>query len=376
MKIGQLPWQIWVTGLMLVSSSVVVFALSLLRTQEASECQSEVNTTIPEPTRLYCAQLSASHETVDDLSTAIALARSISVDHPLHLESERLVEQWSLKLLEFGERVFQEGKLEDAIAIAERVPPFSPAYDTASERVRRWRSIWEKAEAIDQEVKAEMEQDNWRPAFDIARKLITAGNEYWATIRYRELVEQIQTIRENKDKNPTTAAARPSRKPAIIEVTSGKELLTYWQREQEQTAIAQLQKARQLANPGDAKSLQAATDAAEEVLYGTPQYKEAQRLAKDWRRQVEVMEDRPYLDQAIKLASQGDAVSLQAAIAQASHVGFGRALYREAQDKIGQWTERIQQLHLQTFPEQAPVQRSPREDGNYQIPQPTSTIAP
>jgi hypothetical protein len=376
MKIGKLPWQVWATGLTLLSSSVMVFAISLLSSPEVSECQPDARSTAPEPTRLYCAQLSASEETVESLSAAIALAQSIPMDHPLHLESERLVERWSLRLLQLGEGVFQDGRLEDAIDIARQVPATSPAYDIASERINRWQSVWDKAEGIYKDAETELNQDNWRPAFDIARKLITAGNEYWATTRYRELVEQIQTTKDSKDKQAKNSAARPLRKPESFQVTSGKDLLARWQQEQEQEAIAQLQQARQLANPGDAKSLQAATDAAEQILYGTPQYHEAQRLAEGWRRQVEAMEDRPYLDRAVKLANQGDPASLQAAIAEASNVGFGRALYGEAQDKIGQWTARIQQLHLQTFPEQVPARPRPANQSNYQIPQPVSTIAP
>jgi soluble cytochrome b562 len=376
MKIGKLPWQVWATGLTLLSSGVVLVALELLGSQEFSECQPNISTTAPEPNRLYCAQLSAGKETVEGLSAAITLARSIPVDHPLHLESERLIERWSLKLLELGEAVFQEGKLEDAIAAARRIPALSPAYDIASERISRWQSIWEKAEGVYKDAEAELEQDNWRPAFDIARKLITAGNEYWATTRYRELVEQIQTTKESKDKQAKNSGDRTRRKPEPFRVTTGKDLLAHWQKEQEQEAIVQLQRARQLANPGDAKSLQAATDAAEQVLYGTPQYHEAQRLAEGWRRQVEAIEDRPYLDRAVKLASQGDPASLQAAIAEASNVGFGRALYREAQDKIGQWTARIQELHLQSFPEQVPARSRPVNQDNYQIPQPISTTEP
>ncbi|TAF59579.1 MAG: hypothetical protein EAZ59_27380, partial [Oscillatoriales cyanobacterium] len=70
-------------------------------------------------------------------------------------------------------------------------------------------------------------------------------------------------------------------------------------------------------------------------------------------RQIELLEDSPYLQRANDLATTGDPNSLEAAVAQASRIGQGRALYGEAQTKIQAWIERRQRLQDQPFLERA-----------------------
>ena len=70
-------------------------------------------------------------------------------------------------------------------------------------------------------------------------------------------------------------------------------------------------------------------------------------------RQIELLEDSPYLQRANDLANTGDPNSLEAAVAQASRIAQGRALYGEAQTKIQAWIERRQRLEDQPFLERA-----------------------
>ncbi|WNC53713.1 hypothetical protein [Thermosynechococcus sp. TG215] len=54
----------------------------------------------------------------------------------------------------------------------------------------------------------------------------------------------------------------------------------------------------------------------------------------EWQEKLEEIEDRPILDQAIRLAREG---KLEEAIQTAEQIGSGRALYREALNRIWQW---------------------------------------
>ncbi|PSB27813.1 hypothetical protein [Stenomitos frigidus] len=332
---------------------VGAWAVNSLRSQQLSGCMSldEGGTQADDSVAatLYCAQASAGQQTIDGLSEAIRLARLVPSDHPLEAQSLQLVEQASQKLLELAENSFQAGNLEEAIGTARRIPAITAAYKTADERIKEWQSAWDKAQSIYTDAQASADRDQWDQAFGKARELRQLGNRYWDTDRYQELVQKIQEAKEGKAAQ--AKAERDSQKASQARYTAQPDIMSNWQQDQAREATEHLKRARRLASAGTPEGLRAATDAAGMVLYGTPQYEEAQRLVDRWNHRLQDLEDRPYLARAMQLASKGDLPSLQAAIAEASNVSFGSALYQEAQDKIGQWTDAIQKLHSQAYPE-------------------------
>lgn len=354
---------------------VGVWAVNSLRFQQLSGClsvnESETQADDSVAASLYCAQASAGQQTIDSLSEAIRMARLVPSDHPLAAQSDRLVEQASQKLLELAEASFQGGNLEEALGTARRIPVTTAMYKTADERIKVWQSAWDKAQSIYSDAEASAERDQWEQAFAKARELRQLGNRYWDGDRYQELVQKIQEAKE--EKAAQAKAERDSQKTSQARFTAQPDIMSNWQKDQEREAADHLNRARKLASAGSTEGLRAATDAAGLVLYGTPQYEEAQRLVDRWNHQVQELEDRPYFTRAMQLANKGDMSSLQAAIAEASNVSFGSALYQEAQDKIGQWTDAIQKLHSQAYPEQSG--RSRISPANYAIP-PVKTTAP
>jgi hypothetical protein len=131
--------------------------------------------------------------------------------------------------------------------------------------------------------------------------------------------------------------------------------LTQRTREREQEALARLSRARELASAGDVAGLQAAISEARQVLFGTPRYDEAQAAIATWRERIDAIEDRPYLERARTLASQGNSASLEAAIREARRIGWGRPLYPEAQQQIELWQEQVYQLRTYRPTSASPV---------------------
>jgi hypothetical protein len=345
------------------------WAVNVLRFQHLSGCQSlaeaEDQADDAAAVSFYCAQESAGQQTVEGLSEAIRMARLVPPEHPLAAQSDRLVEQASQSLLDLAEASFQGGSLEEAIDAARRIPVLTAAYKTADERIESWQTAWDTAQSIDGDAQAFAERDQWEQAFAKARELRQLGNRYWDGDRYQALVQKIQEAKENKAAQ--AKAEREQQKVVQANVAPRFDPLPDWQKEQEKEAAANLDRARKLASAGSADGLRAASDAAGLVLYGTPQYEQAQQLVGQWSRQLQELQDRPYLTRAIQLAGKGDMPSLQAAIAEASNVSFGSALYQEAQAKIGQWTDSIQKLHLQAYPVR-PVNSKIVSPANYAIP--------
>ncbi len=345
------------------------WAVELLRFQQLSGCQSlkDVDSQANDSVAMtfYCAQLSAGQQTVDSLTEAIRAARSVPHDHPLAAQSDRKVEQWSQNLLGLAEDSFQTGKLEDAIDTARRIPVTTSVYRQADEKIKVWQAVWDKAQLIDSDAQAFADREDWDQAFEKARALRSLSNRYWNSDRYQELVQKIQDAKEGKATFAKAEQERKKKAPSIAALPPDP--LANWQQQQEREAGANLDRARKLAAAGTVDGLRAATDAAGQVLFGTRRYEEAQRLIDRWHDQMQEVEDRPYLNRAVQLASKGDTSSLQAAIAEASNVSFGSSLYQEAQDKIGQWTDRLQALNLQSYPER-PIGAANGSPTNYTLP--------
>ena len=278
--------------------------------------------------RLSCAQLAASKETVDDLLSAIALVNSLPSDHALRPLIDGYIQEWSLDILKLAEQSFQDGKLEEAIAVARKIPDDTSAYKLVEERVDKWQSTWSKAQEIYQTAEQYLRESKWHEAFNEAVKLTNISNTYWATTKYEELADLIHVAREDS---------------------------------------AKLDKAFQLAKAGGLNNLLQAVKIGEAINSQSYAYKEAQDLlakcgqkllklaqerldAGDWQKVVEIANKMPVsvnlqaevqdltdLGNAQSRASEGTVVDLESAIALAQKLQPGRPLYDKAQQLIGRW---------------------------------------
>jgi hypothetical protein len=130
-----------------------------------------------------------------------------------------------------------------------------------------------------------------------------------------------------------------------------QQLVARWQLEIED--VANLEKARILASQGTVPNLTAAIAQAQLIPVSNPRGTEARQEMSQWEAQIETIEDQPYLERAEQIAIFEDINSLQSAIAQASQIRRGRALYPEARRKIGTWTAKIQRIEDQPYLDQA-----------------------
>ncbi|MDX2229568.1 MAG: hypothetical protein NW220_08015 [Leptolyngbyaceae cyanobacterium bins.349] len=344
------PLPFWLALMIVLPVSAGALGLWLLGQRDIGECEAaKTSPTVSDSTRLYCAQVLADRRDAEGLTAAIQLVNAIAADHPLRADGDRLIGRWSNRLLEIAETLFQEGKLMEAIALVENIPVGTSTYEAVQPRVQEWQAIWTVAEKTHADAQAALEDDQPTVALAEARKLLRVRNQYWSNTRFQELAIQIQATRENRRKMAAQNRQQEQARERLPRVTTTSNLLSEWEKEQETEAATHLASAKKLAAGGTINSLREAISNAELVFAGTSQYPQAQRLINDWTRQIETIEDRPFLDRATQLARQGDLTSLQSAISEANNIYFGRALYQEAQDKIDQWTEQVRQLHDQQY---------------------------
>ena len=124
-----------------------------------------------------------------------------------------------------------------------------------------------------------------------------------------------------------------------------------WQLQVQDVKI--LSEARDLAQAGTIEQYSAAIAKAGEVPRNNPLWSQAQQEIGSWNRQIQVIEDRPILERAREIAIPGDINSLSSAIIQARAIGKNRALYRDAQREIGGWQVRIERMEDQPILDQA-----------------------
>jgi len=124
-----------------------------------------------------------------------------------------------------------------------------------------------------------------------------------------------------------------------------------WQLQVQDVKI--LSEARDLAQAGTIEQYSAAIAKAGEVPRNNPLWSQAQQEIGSWNRQIQVIEDRPILERAQEIALPGDINSLSNAIIQARAIANNRALYRDAQREIGGWQARIERMEDQPILDQA-----------------------
>lgn len=336
---------------------------NLLQVAASPDCRANLSAEETLSARIYCADELARNRTVEGLRDAIKLASSIPAEAPLRAMGDRRIEQWSRDLLDLGETAFQEGDLDRAIAIVRTIPMSSPVYPTGSDRIDQWKKTWEKAEDIVRETKASITRQEWTTALNRARELVRLGNRYWETSRYQDLLDEVQSGKEQQ--NAEKAAAEKVRASRVVQ------RFNRWEREFEAEAAVRLNRAKTLARSGNLQGLKAAIAEAQQIYYGTPVYEEAQQQIQTWQQQAETIQDRYHLDRAIRLASRGNEDSLQAAIDEAFMVSPTGKLYEEARTRVDQWMDRLYRIR---YP--LPASAESRRGDFYTIPPSQPTLTP
>ena len=417
-------------------------AALLFKLPAIPNCPSTFWPTASASLRIYCAQLAANKQTVDDLLEGIELINTLPKDHPLRPEVDRSIQQWSQDILTLAATTFDRGDLNGAIAIAQRIPANTSAHREVAERIKRWQAVWGEAEGIYQKAEDALLDQDPRLAFNVAVQLLDVGNTYWETVKYQELTDLITASREDGNKLakirrlgkrgglknllsavamvqeikpnspvfpaaqrllnslgkdmlaladdemrrrdlagalaiieqiPDTAnlkseiqdfstlaqarAATWNGSASDIEAAIGQaqrirrdrplygkaqELIADWQVELRDLAV--LSRAQQIAELGGIDDLRAAIDEASQIPRRNPRGDDARTQISRWTRDIQTGEDRPILDQAEQMAIPGDLDSLQSAIAIASRIGRGRALYADAQEQVRVWNRQVQQM--------------------------------
>lgn len=272
------------------------------QTTRYDDLNNRINTARVDGNKLFKAEWLADQGDLTSLKEAIKLAQEIRPESYIYPLAQVKIQAFGRQMLELAQKSLDRQNLSDAISIISQIP--------ASAKV--------ESEKRDLTILANAQSNVWLDT--------VAGLE--------EAISQAQRI----------LPGRPYYQKA-------QSLITRWQFEIE--GLAQIERARLLAQNGTTEALQAAIAAASQVRSANPRWGEAQTEIQKWTATIQTIADQPLLDRAEQMASYGDINSLQNAIAQADQIAPGRSLYKQAQQKIQQWTQEIQRSQDQPYLTQA-----------------------
>ncbi len=401
-------WQLWALITFLLTGGLGVSSLMmLLRIPALTNCQESAWTSGSE--HLYCAEQAASEQTVDGLLRAIAEVHQLPEDHPLRPEINRKIEKWAGQLLDLAEKIFNEGKLTEAISSARQIPRNTTAAGLVQERITRWQSIWNEAEKLYKNAELELEKENWNQALGYMRQLLSVENTYWETVRYDSLSELIgvtqqegQTLNKARSlaekgelKNITEAIAlvekiepksKLYKKSRSLATDFAKQILALarknsddkkWEDaiyiarqvpnnssvKKEAEDFIELTRARSIATRVTVRSLEDAIARAQVIGPDRPLHLEAKRLISQWQDSIK---DVAYLEQARNIAMSGNVNNLRSAIAQAQLVSRTNLVWDRAQEEINQWQSQIEETEDRPYLRQAEQLASYRDRASLQ----------
>jgi hypothetical protein len=389
-------WQFWAVLAVLAATGIGGISIALLLKLPAlPNCPAIFWPTASASLRLYCAEVAANKQTVNDLLEAIALVNSLPADHPLRSTVNHHIEKWSSDILNLAEASFNKGKLEEAIATANRIPATTSAHAAIEARIQRWQATWKQAESIYQQAEKALTDQNLQKAFTLAVQLLDIDNTYWQTTKYQELSSLITAYRQDGSKldKARSLARRGGLENLLAAIKAAEEISdqsplhaqvqkainefgrkmldlaesTLGQQDADE-AIAivrqippithlddeiqdfiQLAQAQQQAWSGTVEALQSAILQARQLEQDRPLYDKAQQLISRWQLETQ---DISHLDQARDLAQSGNG-DLAAAIAEAELVPRGNPRRQEARRQIAEWTGRIESREDQPYLDQA-----------------------
>jgi soluble cytochrome b562 len=260
----------------------------------------------------------------------------------------RLAREDSAKL-DKAYQLSRSGSIDDileAIKQAEKITPASYAYKEAQDLIAKC------GKRLLEIAYERLDQRNWQGVQDIVSKIPASVKLEAQKADLLELAQALSAASSGSSSDLERAIAIAQKiGPNRPLHDKAKKLVESWQRETED--LVRLERARAYANSGLVPDLKAAIAEAKQIPSGNPRYQEAQKEISRWTSQYETIEDQPYLDRANQIASFGGMASLQEAIKEASRIAPGRALYKEAQAKIADWTATIQREQDQPVLDQA-----------------------
>lgn len=326
---------------------------------------------------------------IDQLGLALKTASRIDATTYAYQDAQPYMDRWSDWLLNLGLDQWYASELDGAITLGQNAglnPKRAKASQEliwlarsrqmAQQSLGTWRTAPDQLMRLYQAmlVANQIPQDS--PYYPQAQSSVATWRTHLddlSTLQISQMAGRVQTL-DTLKLAIDQAAKVPQGNPRRVQAQT---LIAYWRQEVERLEDRPyLAQAHQLAKANTAEGLQQAIAMAHQIPLNRALRNEAQSWIYVWQNQIEVLEDRPYLIQARGLARDGN---LSQAIAAASNIKPGRALFDEAQGEIAGWRREInviEQARRRALQQSAARQSATDEAAQITDPLEDSTAAP
>ena len=231
-------------------------------------------------------------------------------------------------------------ELEEAIQMVSKINPNSYIRPIAQREQTRWSRTLVQMAAIN------YKNQDFPSVIKILQRIPSNTSLYQEAQDWIRLARASQTTRNKNILSLLDAIAYISQiKPnSPLQALASKQG-TLW--ESQLQGYTNLQIAQLAAGLEQGMALAYAIDYAQKVAPKHPQRLLAQTLIAQWRKEIQLIEDRNKLTQAQKLADRGTIEQLKRAVELASTIKPGQILRRDAQSDVAKWTRQIQTIEDQ-----------------------------
>ncbi|PSN13839.1 hypothetical protein C7293_14155, partial [filamentous cyanobacterium CCT1] len=283
----------------------------------------------------------------DRLGSALRTASRIDEGTYARQQAQPYLDRWSDLLLKLGQDKWYASDLDAAIAlgrsaalnpsrakVAQELIWISQARQMAQQSLTTWRTAPDQLVTLYRAMLLANRLPTDSPYYAQAQSSVTTWRTHLSELTRLQTAQAVGQVRDiDAIKVAITQAAKvPMGHPRRVQAQT---LVAHWRQEVERLEDRPyLVKAHELAKSKTFEGLQAAIQTANAIALPRALRGEAQSWVYIWTSELQVMEDRPLLNRARSLAAQGN---LSQAIAEASGIKPGRALYDEAKAAIAGW---------------------------------------
>lgn len=301
--------------------------------------------------RLEEARELAKEGTPQKFAEAIVLARKIDSKLFARAKAEQEIAGWSKTLLAMATKQLAEKNLPGAIEAASVVPQDSPLFAEAQDLMQLGRAqavTWNQsistplAQHIFNLLEGQGAASQIAPGRPLYRQAQTQIDNLQVQFQDLLRLQMASTIASLGQSGAFQVAIEQAQRigPSQPRRVHAQTLIASWRREIQRIEDQSfLMLAKQLAEQGTVEGLKGGITQALLIAQNRPRRIEAQTLLASWTKRIEVIQDQPFLDEALALAKQG---KLSAAIEKASEIKSGRTLYVKAQENVYQWVGELQ----------------------------------
>jgi hypothetical protein len=301
--------------------------------------------------RLQEARNLAQEGTPQKFAEAIVLARKIDSQLFARGKAEKEIEGWSRILLAMATKRLKAKDLPGTIEAASVVPQDSPLFAEAQDLMQLGRA---QAVTWNQSISTPLAEHIFnllegqgaasqiapgRPLYQQAQAQIENLQVQFQDLLRLQMASTIASLGQSGAFQIAIEQAQriSPKQPRRVHAQT---LIASWRRDIQRIEDQSfLMLAKQLAEQGTVEGLKGGIAQAVLIAQNRPRRIEAQTFVAQWTKRIEIIQDQPFLDEALALAKQG---KLSAAIEKASEIKSGRTLYAKAQESVYQWVGELQ----------------------------------